>query len=101
MFRLLRIPLAALVILFLFLWMIDLLRLRRLMSKGRGVGSVHMESVDAVTLKNGKTDLYVNPPQDVPCAESLFPHFGYSTCWQLRRNAQKQNDYFKDNTPRF
>jgi hypothetical protein len=82
-------------------WTIDLLRLRNLISKGRGISTVRVETVDAVTLKNGKTDLYVNPPQDVSCVESLFPHSGYPTCWKLRREAHKQNEYFKDSTPKF
>ncbi len=101
MTRWLKIALATLLFLFLVAWMADLLRLRHLMAAGRGIGTVHMESYDAVTLKNGKTDIYVNPPADVPCAQSLFPHFGYPTCWQLRRNARKENDYFKDKTPKF
>ena len=82
-------------------WTIDLLRIRHQMKQGRGISTVRVETIDAVTLKNGKTDLYVNPPQDVPCVESLFPHAGYPTCWKLRRNATKQNDYFKDQTPKF
>jgi hypothetical protein len=89
------------VVAFLLTWTIDLLRIRHLMNQGRGVSTVHVESVDAVTLKNGSTDFYVNPPQDVPCVESLFPHNGLPTCWKLRRNAQKQNEYFKDKAPKF
>ncbi len=96
-----KIAVVSVFVLFLLTWTGDLLRIRHLMTKGHGVSTVHIETTDAVTLKNGKTELYVNPPQDVPCLESLFPHFGYPTCWRLRRNAQQQNDYFKDNKPKF
>jgi hypothetical protein len=90
----------ACVVVVLLTWTIDLLRIRHLMNQGRGLNTVHVESVDAVTLKNGKTDYYVNPPQDVTCIESLFPHNGLPTCWKLRRNAEKKNEYFQDKTPK-
>jgi hypothetical protein len=99
--RSLKIATVACIVALALIWTIDVLRIRQLVRNGHGVSTVQVESVDAVTLKNGKTDIYVNPPQDVRCIESLFPHFGYSTCWKLRRNAQKQNEYFKDRTPKF
>jgi len=99
--RSLKIAAVACIVALALTWTVDLLRIHTQMRRGRGISTVRVESVDEVTLKNGTTDFYVNPPQDVACVESLFPHFGYSTCWKLRRNAQKQNEYFKDRTPKF
>ena len=39
-----------------------------------------------VTLKSGKSDFYFLDPQRQTCVNSLFPHFGYSPCWYLRKH---------------
>ena len=41
----------------------------------------------AIPEKNGKTEYEVdalNPEQTVTCVHSLFPHFGYSSCWYIK-----------------
>ncbi len=42
----------------------------------------------AISEKGGKTEFVLdsqNPEQKVTCVHSLFPHDGYSTCWQVQR----------------
>lgn len=59
---------------------------------GAALGSVTMERLYAIPLKNGKTEYEfdaVKPEVIVPCVHSLFPHMGYRPCWYLRRNSQK------------
>jgi hypothetical protein len=41
----------------------------------------------AIPEKGGKTSYEIdqqNPQQNIVCVHSLFPHFGYSTCWYLK-----------------
>jgi len=94
--RWIRRGVAAFALLFALSWIGDysVLRLRIATHHG-GTGTVTVNSVDAVHLKNGKTEFYDSGPQDQPCVESLFPHLGQPTCWKLRRSAQRENDYFK------
>ena len=44
----------------------------------------------AVGLKNGKTEMYYAEPENETCANSIFPHLGYSPCWYLRRHNMKE-----------
>jgi len=44
----------------------------------------------SVMKKDGKPDFYFDPPQDVTCVRSLFPHLGYEPCWYLRRHQTQQ-----------
>jgi hypothetical protein len=42
----------------------------------------------AISEKGGKTEFVLdsqNPEQKITCVHSLFPHDGYSTCWQVKR----------------
>jgi hypothetical protein len=42
----------------------------------------------AISEKGNKTEYQVdaeNPTQIVTCVHALFPHDGYSTCWQVER----------------
>ena len=59
---------------------------------GDAFGAVQMERLYAISLKNGRTEYELDarqPEVTVDCAHSLFPHFGYSPCWYLRRNSHK------------
>ena len=76
------------------LWIGDYAVLRVRISHGAGTSTVRVSVTDEVTLKNGKTDFYFEPPQDTPCVESLFPHQGMSPCWNLRRHADRSDKYF-------
>ena len=42
--------------------------------------------------KNGKVEYQFGAPEEQPCVNSLFPHFGYAPCWYVRRHTQKQVD---------
>ena len=70
-----------------------LLRLRNVFPKlGPGFGTVQMDRLLAIPLKNGKTEyeLDANQPTVVtPCVHSLFPHMGNQPCWYLRRQSEK------------
>ena len=68
----------------------DYLRLRYRMANpkaGEAFGSVTV--VDATTLKNGKTEFFLDQPQKEVCVHSLFPHFGDSPCWYASRKTVK------------
>ena len=42
----------------------------------------------AISEKGNKTDYQIdaeNPTQTITCVHALFPHDGYSTCWQVQR----------------
>ena len=85
----------AAVIVLSMLWLADYGVLRYRVAHQRGISTISVNAVDAVHLKNGKTEYYDSGLQDVNCVESLFPHLGMPACWKLRRNAAKENDYFK------
>jgi len=57
--------------------------------KGRAVyDAVTVRPYYDVGLKSGKSAFYFLDPQKQTCVNSLFPHFGYSPCWYLRRHTQ-------------
>jgi hypothetical protein len=46
----------------------------------------------AIPQKSGKIDYEIDqrqPEQTVVCVHSLFPHYGYSPCWYLKRKIQQ------------
>lgn len=55
-------------------------------------GTVTVTETYAIHEKNGKTEYQFPPPQDQVCVQSLFPHFGYTPCWYLRRHTEKRID---------
>ena len=65
---------------FAVVWIGDylLLRLHR-----EQYGSVVVQRFYEITLKNRKTEYMSEEPKPQQCVNSLFPHFGYSTCWWL------------------
>lgn len=45
----------------------------------------------AIPLKGNKVDYELDaqsPMESDPCVHSLFPHFGYTPCWIVRKRAQ-------------
>lgn len=59
---------------------------------GAAFGSVHMDRVYAIPLKNGSVEYELDarqPEVTVTCVRALFPHLGYQPCWYVRRNSQK------------
>jgi hypothetical protein len=61
----------------------------RLATKHQPFGSVTVQHYYSVAHKDGKTELFFDPPLPMPCAHSLFPHSGVSPCWYLRRHAEQ------------
>ena len=53
-------------------------------------GMVQVQRSYAVTMKNGKPEYFFEAPADQTCVNSLFPHFGYTPCWFLRRRKIQQ-----------
>lgn len=58
--------------------------------RGDAFGNVTVSPVYVIHEKNGKTEYQFAPPQDQVCVRSVFPHFGYSPCWYVRRHPEKQ-----------
>jgi len=59
---------------------------------GAAFGSVHMDRLYAIPLKNGNVEYELDarqPEVTVTCVRALFPHLGYQPCWYVRRNSQK------------
>jgi hypothetical protein len=53
-------------------------------------GTVTIQRSYSVMKKDGKPDFYFDPPQDVTCVRSIFPHLGCDPCWYLRRHQTQQ-----------
>jgi hypothetical protein len=59
--------------------------------KGRAVyGTVVVRQYYDVGLKSGKSQFYFLDPTNQSCVNSLFPHFGYSPCWYLRKHSRQR-----------
>jgi hypothetical protein len=54
--------------------------------------SVTVQPYYAIHQKNGRTEYDYPPPENQVCVRSLFPHFGYSPCWYVKRHTDKQID---------
>jgi hypothetical protein len=52
----------------------------------KGLGSVDVQIMWAVKLKNGRIDYELGDTETRPCVHSLFPHSGYDPCWYLTRH---------------
>jgi hypothetical protein len=55
-------------------------------------GTVTVTQMYVIHEKNGKTEYQFPPPQEQVCVQSLFPHFGYSPCWYLKRHTEQRID---------
>jgi len=44
----------------------------------------------AVKLKNRKTSYMYDQPQSMECVNSLFPHYGDTPCWYMKRHTVVQ-----------
>jgi hypothetical protein len=54
------------------------------------LGSVQVQTLWAVRLKNGNYDYSLGDTQTQTCVHSLFPQLGYTPCWYLSRHAKKR-----------
>jgi hypothetical protein len=59
-------------------------------SNGQAFGSVTLDTIYAVKLKNGKTEFDYAGPQNVECVRSLLPHYGDQPCWYASRKKEQQ-----------
>lgn len=56
-------------------------------------GSVEVQKLLAVPLKDRKTEFFSDKPQEQQCAYSLFPQLGLQPCWYLSRHTMQQVNY--------
>jgi hypothetical protein len=72
---------------------VDYLSIRYRIPKGRDqFATVTVQPYYAIHQKNGKTEYDFAPPENQTCVRSLFPHFGYSPCWYVKRHTDKRID---------
>jgi hypothetical protein len=84
---------AAILLLALLAYAGDYLSVRYRLPKGRDpFSSVTVQPYYAIHEKNGKTEYDFGQPQNQVCIRSLFPHFGYSPCWYVKRHTDKRID---------
>lgn len=55
-------------------------------------GSIQVERYYAVKQKDGKTEFMFDKPSKETCVNSIFPYWGHSPCWYLRRHALQRVD---------
>lgn len=81
------------VILALLTYVGDYVSVRYRISKGRAqFSTVTIQPYYAIHEKSGKTEYDFAEPQSQVCIHSLFPHFGYSPCWYVKRHTDKRID---------
>jgi hypothetical protein len=71
----------------------DYLSVRHRIPKSRDpFSTVTVQPYYAIHQKNGKIEYDFAPPENQTCVRSLFPHFGYSPCWYVKRHTDKRID---------
>ena len=71
----------------------DYLSVRYRIPKDRDpFSTVTIQPYYAIHQKNGRTEYDFAPPESQVCIRSLFPHFGYSPCWYVKRHTEKRID---------
>ncbi|MGO4883951.1 MAG: hypothetical protein ACLP59_24475 [Bryobacteraceae bacterium] len=89
--RLLLIPMICLVAAGLLVYVCDYAALRfRIPNNRPQFDSVVVTRAWVIPMKNGKTQYAFDPPAPEQCVNSLFPHFGDSPCWYLKRHTRQQ-----------
>jgi hypothetical protein len=76
-------------------FIVDFLQLKyRIWRNHQPYGTVTVQIMYAISEKAPrgaqKTEYEMGGSQDQTCVNALFPQLGYSPCWYLRRNTQKQ-----------
>lgn len=54
------------------------------------LGSVQVQALYAVRLKDGRFEYSLGDTEAQACLRALFPHLGYTPCWYLSRHATKR-----------
>jgi hypothetical protein len=71
----------------------DYLAVRYKIPKDRDpLSTVTIQPYYAIHQKNGRTEYDFAQPENQVCVRSLFPHFGYSPCWYVKRHTDKRID---------
>jgi hypothetical protein len=65
----------------------------RIPNERQEFGSIEVQKLLAVPMKDRKMEYMADPPQDQQCVYSLFPHLGLTPCWYLARHANQQVNY--------
>jgi hypothetical protein len=91
--RVLGIAAASLAAMFCVVYAGDYLSVRyRIPGNREQFGAVTVQHYDAIQEKSGKTEFIFNPPAAQTCVHALFPHFGYTPCWYLKRHSEPRTD---------
>jgi len=54
--------------------------------------TVTIQPYYAIHQKNGRTEYDYAAPATEACVHSIFPHFGYTPCWYVKRHTDKRID---------
>lgn len=52
------------------------------------LGSVKIQPMYIIPHKDSRAEYVFGEPETVKCLHSIFPHFGYSPCWYVKKNTQ-------------
>lgn len=62
-------------------------------ARAKPLSSVEIHPYYAIHLKDKKVEFDFDVPTETQsCVQSVAPHFGYSSCWYLKRNTAKRID---------
>ncbi len=64
----------------------------RLARHADAIGSVEVQVLVAVPLKNGRTEYIPGDTENDQCVRALFPQLGLPPCWYLQRHTTKRLD---------
>jgi hypothetical protein len=64
----------------------------RLANQRQPFGSVAVEHYTAVEHKDGRAELFFDPPVQQTCVHSLFSHGGNPPCWYLTRHTEQKTN---------
>jgi hypothetical protein len=82
-----------LVIAFVILYAADFGWTEYLASSGtEAFDSIQVQRYYAVKQKDGKTEFMFDKPAKETCVNSIFPHWGHTPCWYLKRHTRKRVD---------
>jgi hypothetical protein len=64
----------------------------RLSKQRQPFGSVAVEHYTSVEHKDGRAELFFDPPVQQTCVHSLFSHAGNPPCWYLTRHTEQKTN---------
>jgi hypothetical protein len=64
----------------------------RMAAKKDVFGTVNVQRIYYMRLKNGKTEITPGEMESQSCVHSLFPHLDQSPCWYAARRTEKRVD---------